>query len=121
MYTCMLCSIAAPVISGPMMFSLLSTRDVSPPLFTLSYTVTTRPPTTVTCTVNGAPLSINGLDRTVVKNISANVTVTISNRTSGSYQCTVQSTVGPAVMTDALTITSKLHVYLYYSYYLYMY
>ena len=93
-----------------MMFSLLSTRDVSPPLFTLSYTVTIRPPTNVTCTVNGKPLSIDNLDRTVVTTTSVSVTVTISNRTSGDYVCTVQSTVGPAVMTDTVAITGKLQI-----------
>ena len=44
------------------MFQLLSTRDANPPVFSLSFTVTDRPPTTVTCSVNGNSFTISDND-----------------------------------------------------------
>ena len=83
--------------AGDMSLSLIFTpRYADPPVFNLSFTVTDGPPTNVTCT---APNSFSitqtsdDLSREVVNNGTATlVTVTVSMREGGDYQCTVSNT-----------------------------
>ena len=80
-------------IDGNTTFSFISTtRDANPPVFTLSFNVTTRPPTIVTCSVNGTLFEIadGDLKREVIKSIDpiqVLVTITFRMRQSGTYEC----------------------------------
>ena len=80
----------------PPMFQLLSTSDANPPVFSLSFTVTDRPPTTVTCSVNGNTFTIsdNDLIRIVedaMDPINVTVTVIVRMRVAGMYYCTISN------------------------------
>ena len=96
-------------------FSLISTtRDTDPPVFTLSFNVTKRPPTNISCSVNGSQFNIDDEDlkRNVINAIDplqVLVIVTVRMRKPGIYQCTV--TTGVAVLNDAMstsvTVTGK--------------
>ena len=78
-----------------MKYSLISTRDSDPPVFTLTFNVSNGPPTDVNCTDGSNPLTIgNGdLSRVVVNGPESvtQVTVTVRMRQAGTYQCTVSN------------------------------
>ena len=78
-----------------MKFTLVSTRDVNPPVFTLSFNVSDGPPTNVNCTDGSNPFTIaNGdLSRVVVNGSGSvtRVTVTVRMRQAGTYQCIVSN------------------------------
>ncbi len=107
------------------LFSLVSTtRDTDPPVFTLCFNVTTLPPSTVTCTVNGTMIDIpdEDIDRSVTEaqypDTSVLVTVTIRSRQSGSYQCTIggisgnmESTSVPLIITGIMIRICYYHSY----------
>lgn len=79
------------LVTTPLSFQLLSDANADPPEFSLSFTTTTRPPTTVTCTVNGTHISISDVIRTVVRatvTYEIQVSVIIRMRAAGTYQCT---------------------------------
>ena len=112
-------------VESPMTFTLLTANstNVDPPVFTLSFNVTNLPPTNVVCEVDGTSLtsSIDAIDREVtIKSsdlVRVLVTVTISTRQSGSYQCLVtakgpdgldQPAGGDRQDTDGLSITGLL-------------
>ena len=80
-----------------MQFSLISTRDEDPPIFTLNFEATNSPPTNVTCFVNGTTLYIN-ISRKVIDGSRSrtNVTVTVKTRLSGTYRCSVSNIKGSA-------------------------
>ena len=78
-----------------MQFSLISTRDANPPVFTLTFNVSNGPPTNVTCT-DGSNLFIIAsadLSRVTVNGPGSvtQVTVTVRMRQAGTYQCTVSN------------------------------
>ena len=81
-------------------FQLLSSVDTDPPVFSLSFNVTDRPPTNVTCSINGNQFNIseNDLIRTVIRtqdnnepsdSILVQVSVIFRIRVAGLYQCFV--------------------------------
>ena len=76
-----------------MKFSLISTRDANPPVFTLTFNVSDGPPTDVNCTDGSNPFTIasGDLSRVVVNGPESvtQVTVTVRMRQAGTYQCTV--------------------------------
>ena len=78
-----------------MQFSLISTRDANPPVFTLTFNVSDAPPTDVTCTDGSNPFTIasGDLSRVVVNGTGSitQVTVTARMRQVGAYQCTVSN------------------------------
>ena len=78
-----------------MQFSLISTRDAIPPVFTLVFNVSNGPPTNISCTVESNPLTIasGDLSRVVVDGpgFVTQVTVTVRMRQAGTYQCTVSN------------------------------
>ena len=100
-------------------FGLVSTsRDIDPPVFTLTFEVDRRPPTDVTCTVevdNGGGsvitnISYDDLSREVLVSedpISVQVIVTIGMRQGGTYQCTVSNDApnGNTTTTQVITVT----------------
>ena len=104
-----------PAIGKSTDFSLISTsRDTDPPVFTLSFNVTKRPPKNISCTVNGSQFNIDNEDlkRNVINAtdlLKVLVIVTVRMRKPGIYQCTV--TTGVAVLNDAtsmsVTVTGK--------------
>ena len=85
-----------PIIdtSGPS-FQLLSSVDADPPVFSLSFSVTNRSPTIVTCSVdNGNQFNVsdNDLIRTVTpvnNDVQVQVLVIFRMRVSGLYKCFV--------------------------------
>ena len=101
-------------------FSLLSTRDANPPVFTLYFNVTNTPPTTVTCSVNDNTFNITEKDLNHVPEITADpirigVTVTIRRREAGEYTCTIRTdiSVSPApfnttATTPGINISGKI-------------
>ena len=78
-----------------MKFTLVSTRNVNPPVFTLSFNVSDGPPTNVTCTDGSNPFTIasGDLSRVVVSGpgLVIQVTVTVRMRQAGTYQCNVSN------------------------------
>ena len=78
-----------------MQFSFISTRDVNPPVFTLTFTVSDGPPTNVTCTDGSNPFAIasGDLSRVIMNGLGSvtQVTVTVRMRQAGIYQCTVSN------------------------------
>ena len=78
-----------------MKFSLISTRDTNPPVFTLTFNVSDGPPTNVTCTdENNLFIIASGdLSRVIVNGPGSvtQVTVTVRMRQAGTYQCTVSN------------------------------
>ena len=81
-------------------FQLLSSVDADPKVFSLSFNVTNRSPTNVTCSINGNQFNIpeNDLIRTVIRredntdpslSILVQVSVIVRMRVSGLYQCFV--------------------------------
>ena len=104
-------------------YTLVSTsRDVDPPVFTLTFEVDRRPPTDVTCTVqvddDGVPvisdISYDDLSREVLvpeDPISVQVIVTIGMRQGGTYQCTVSNDapLGNNATSEPITITGMSH------------
>ena len=79
-----------------MKFSLISTRDANPPVFTLTFNVSDGPPTDVICTNENNPFTIasSDLSRMVVNGPGSItlVTMTVRMREAGTYQCTVSNT-----------------------------
>ena len=78
-----------------MHFSLISTRDANPPVFTLTFNVSDGPPTDVNCTDGSNPFTIASGDllRVIVNGPESvtKVTVTVRMRQSGTYKCTVSN------------------------------
>ena len=104
-------------------FQLLSSVIADPPVFSLSFNVTNRSPTNVTCSIDGYQfiISDNDLIRTVIRSqdnnepsdsILVQVSVMFRLRVAGLYQCTVTtdritSTPLTATTPAARNITSK--------------
>ena len=109
-------------IDGPdtypfMKFSLISTRDANPPVFTLSFNVSDGPPTDVACTDGTNPLTIDSSDLShVIVNGPQSVTqltVTVRMRQAGIYQCNVSNarvTDGTINSITAMSNSSSLSV-----------
>ena len=78
-----------------MQFSLISTRDANPPVFTLTFNVSDGPPTNVNCTDGSNPFTIasGDLSRVVVNGTGSitQVTVKVRMRQNGTYQCNVSN------------------------------
>ena len=100
-----------------MQFSLLSTsRIATPPVFSLSFTVSDGPPTTISCTLNGVDIFpiFPKLSRAIVNGTGSITRVTVINVTeAGNYQCTVSNdrvTAGTVNGVTAVSSTSSLSV-----------
>ena len=98
-------------------FSLLSTRDANPPVFTLYLNVINTPPTTVTCSVNENIFNITEEDLYRVPDISTDpiiigLTITIRRREVGEYTCTIRTDSSiksfPTSTTPGIYISGKL-------------
>ena len=80
-----------------MLFSLISTRDANPSIFTLTFNVFDGPPTDVTCTdeINPFTFASSYLSHAVVNGpgFITQVTVIVRMRQGGAYQCTVSNVI----------------------------
>ena len=96
-----------------------SSRDVDPPNFSLSFNVTKRPPTYVSCTLNSTELAItmSNITRLTLTaenpNITVQVSINLRQRLGGMYRCTVSNVgvlndvnVKPGV-TNNISLTGK--------------
>ena len=95
-----------------MQFSLISTRDANPPVFTLTFNVSDGPPTDVNCTDGNNPFIIvdSDLSRVVVNGpeFVTQVTVTVRMRQAGTYQCSVSNArVTESPIKSAVTATNS--------------
>ena len=94
-----------------MQFSVISTRDANPPVFTFTFNVSNGPPTDVTCTDGSNPFTIAGgdLSRVIVNGTGSvtQVTVTVRMRQAGTYQCTVSNARVDAGTIDSVIATSS--------------
>ena len=94
-----------------MKFSLISTRDANPPVFTFTFNVSNGPPTDVNCTDGSNPFTIasGDLSRVVVNGTGSvtQVTVTVRMRRAGTYQCTVSNARVDAGTIGSVTATSS--------------
>ena len=100
--------VAGPVVDSSMQFTLLSTRDIDPPQFTLRFNSSYGPPTAVECEVDGNTLNGYIVSRRVkclhftikgdLDSVNASspdtldvteVTVTVNVRQGGVYRCNV--------------------------------
>ena len=78
------------------MFTLLSSLDADPPVFTISFSATIRPPTIITCKRNEVELNISeeNIARVPISTldpISVDVKITLRTRKAGIYICEVVS------------------------------
>ena len=83
-----------PETGGDLLFQPFSSVDADLPVFSLSFNVTNRSPTIVTCSVNGSHLDVPDDDviRTVLlpkDPIIVQVTVLFRMKVAGQYQCSV--------------------------------
>ena len=84
-------------ITGGVDFSLLSPRGSQDVAFSLSFNVSVRPPTDVSCTLNSSAILIspNDIEREVLGStlghLLVQVAVTIRLRKAGQYRCTVNN------------------------------
>ena len=78
-----------------MQFSLVSTRDANPPVFTLTFNVSDGPPTYVTCMVGSNTFAIvsGDLSRVILNGpeSATHVTLTIRMRQTDTYHCIVSN------------------------------
>ncbi|KAL5486487.1 hypothetical protein EMCRGX_G018974 [Ephydatia muelleri] len=85
-----------PNITGGVQFQLLTPTNVDPPVFQLTCTSTSSPPTDVLWTTNGSPVS-NTSSQIVTDRPTCtyNNTLTVTGRAYGMYTCTVTTTCSP--------------------------
>ena len=96
-----------------MQFSLISTRDVIPPIFTLTFNVSNGSPTNVSCTIGSKTFTIasGDISRVVVDGpgFVTQVTMMVMTRQAGTYKCTVSNarvdagTIGSVTATNSST------------------
>ena len=109
-----------PVVSNDTIFQLVSSIDDDPPVFSLSFNVTYRPPTIVSCSIDHFNVSENELIRTVVQSedpILVQVTVLFRRRVAGLFQCLI--TTDKITVMDVPSVSSATrNITGYYYYYL---
>ena len=90
-----------PNITGGVQFQLLTPTNVDPPVFQLTCTSTSSPPTTVQWTINGIP--VNGGNYTSSQIVTdqptstCKNTLTVTGRAPGMYTCTITTIISPLI------------------------
>eukprot|EP00731_Ephydatia_muelleri_P018993 Em0011g1033a len=85
-----------PNITGIVQFQLLTPTNVDPPVFQLTSTSTSSPPTDVLWTTNGSPVSNISFQIVTDRPTSTyNNIMTVTGRAYGMYTCTVTTTCSP--------------------------
>ena len=111
-------SLVAPSVMNSTSFSLLFSRDADPPVFTIGFNVTVRPPTIVMCTLDDMNLNIPDSDihRVVLSavdpNILVEVIVILRMRVAGDYKCSAEHNIEDDNIigtpeTDTITVTGE--------------
>eukprot|EP00731_Ephydatia_muelleri_P018890 Em0011g930a len=103
-----------PNITGGIQFQLLTPTNVDPPVFQLTCTSTSSPPTDVLWTTNGSPVSNTSSQIVTDRPTSTyNNILTVTGRAYGMYTCTVTTTcsrvcggftLNPRFTTSSLTV-----------------
>ena len=100
-----------PNITGGIFFQLLTPATVDPPVFQLTCTSTSSPPTSVQWTINGSP--VNGgnyassqilIDRPTS---TYNNTLTVTGRAPGMYTCNITTTCSPVCGATGFTLNPR--------------
>ena len=97
-----------PNITGGVQFQLLTPTNVDPPVFQLTCTSTSSPPTTVQWTFNGSP--VNGGTSQIVTDgptSTYNNTLTVTGRSPGMYTCNVTTTCSPVCGATGFTLNPR--------------
>eukprot|EP00731_Ephydatia_muelleri_P000484 Em0001g484a len=88
-----------PNITGGVQFELLTPTNIDPPVFQLTCTSTSSPPTFVQWAMNGSP--VNGGNYISTQTVTDqptstyNNTLTVTGRAPGMYTCTITTTCSP--------------------------
>ena len=111
---CFILYLELPETGRDLSFEPLSSVDADPPVFSLSFNVTNRSPTIVTCSVSESLFDVSDDDviRTVSMAedpISVEVIVLVRMRVAGQYQCSVTTDkITKANDSSALTATRNI-------------
>ena len=97
-----------PNITGGVQFQLLTPTNVDPPVFQLTCTSTSSPPTDVLWKTNGSPVS-NTSSQIVTDRLTStyNNTLTVTGRAYGMYTCTVTTTCSPVCGGAGFTLNPR--------------
>eukprot|EP00731_Ephydatia_muelleri_P019059 Em0011g1099a len=97
-----------PNITGGVQFQLLTPTNVDPPVFQLTCTSTSSPPTDVLWTTNGSPVSNTSSQIVTDRPTSTyNNTLTVTGRAYGMYTCTVTTTCSPVCGGPGFTLNPR--------------
>ena len=97
-----------PNITGGVQFQLLTPTNVDPPVFQLTCTSTSSPPTDVLWTTNGSPVSNTSSQIVTNRPTSTyNNTLTVTGRAYGMYTCTVTTTCSPVCGGGGFTLNPR--------------
>ena len=97
-----------PNITGGVQFQLLTPTNVDPPVFQLTCTSTSSPPTTVQWTFNGS--LVNGGTSQILTDrptSTYNNTLTVTGRSPGMYICNVTTTCSPVCGATGFTLNPR--------------
>ena len=105
-----------------MTLGLFSQSYMNPPTFSLSFNVSSGPPTYITCYINDSPVHDDSLERMIVNGSGSvtGVSVVITGNQTGTYSCSVSNDrvldggidgVTATNSTTTLTINSKESIY----------
>ena len=93
--------IDGPNITGGVQFQLLTPTNVDPPVFQLTCTSTSSPPTTVQWTINGSPVNGGNYASSQIvtdrPTSTYNNTLTVTGRAPGMYTCNVTTITSPLI------------------------
>ena len=96
-----------PNITGGVQFQLLTPTNVDSPVFQLTCTSTSSPPTTVQWTINGSPVNGGNYASSQIvtdrPTSTYNNTLTVTGRAPGMYTCNVTTTCSPVCGSNGFT------------------
>ena len=100
-----------PNITGGVQFQLLTPTNVDPPVFQLTCTSTSSPPTTVQWTINGSPANEGNYTSSQIvtdrPTSTYNNILTVMGRSSGIYTCNVTTTCSPVCGATGFTLNPR--------------
>ena len=101
-----------PNITGGVQFQLLTPTNVDPPVFQLTCTSTSSPPTTVQWTIDGSQVkggNYTSSDQIVTDGPTStyNNILTVTGRSPGMYTCNVTTTCSPVCGAPGFTLNPR--------------
>ena len=100
-----------PNITAGVQFQLLTPTNVDPPVFQLTCTSTSSPPTNVQWTINGSPVNGGNYASSQIvtdrPTSTYNNTLTVTGRAPGMYTCTVTTTCSPVCGLTGFTLNPR--------------